>query len=102
MKILTIDVGSGTQDIMLYDSNEAIENSPKLVMPSPTRIIADRIAKSEDDLFIKGETMGGGFITKVVKEHLKDHRVFMTENAARTIRDNLDFVKSLGIEIVPS
>ncbi|MGB9978613.1 DUF1786 domain-containing protein [Methanobacterium sp.] len=102
MKILAVDVGSGTQDIMLYDSNKTIENSPKLVMPSPTQIIADRIAKSEEDLFISGETMGGGYISRIVKDHLKDHRVFMTENAARTIRDNLDFVKSLGIEIVPS
>lgn len=102
MKILTIDVGLGTQDIMFYDSRESIENSPKLVMPSPTRIIADRIAKSEGDLFINGETMGGGFITKVIKEHLENHKVFMTENAARTIRDNLDYVKSLGVEIVPS
>lgn len=100
MKILAIDVGSGTQDIMLYDSEGAIENSPKFVMPSPTRIIADRVAKSEGDLFISGETMGGGSISRAVKDHLKDHRVLMTENAARTIRDDLNFVKSLGIEIV--
>ena len=102
MKILTVDVGLGTQDIMLYDSNESIENSPKMVMPSPTRIIANKIRNCEGDLFINGETMGGGFIAKAVKEHLKDHRVLMTENAARTIRDNLDFVKSLGVEIVPA
>lgn len=103
MKILAIDVGSGTQDIMLYDSGESIENSPKLVMPSPTRIIADRISKSKGDLFISGETMGGGPINRAVKDHLnKGNKVFMTENAARTIRDDLNFVKSLGIEIVPS
>ncbi len=101
MKILAIDVGSGTQDIMLYDSDEAIENSPKLVMPSPTKIVADRIARVEGDLFINGETMGGGPISRAVKDHLKDYRVLMTENAARTIRDDLNFVKSLGIEIVP-
>ena len=67
MKILTVDVGLGTQDIMFYDSSESIENSPKLVMPSPTRIIADRIARLDEDLVINGETMGGGFITKVVR-----------------------------------
>lgn len=100
MKILTIDVGLGTQDIMLYDAGESIENSPKLVMPSPTRIIADKIRNCHEDLFINGETMGGGFIAKAVKEHLENHRVLMTENAARTIRDNLEFVKSLGVEIV--
>jgi len=51
MKILSIDVGSGTQDIMLYDSEESIENSPKMVLPSPTRIIAERIRKHKNDLF---------------------------------------------------
>lgn len=101
MKILAIDVGSGTQDIMLYDSTESIENSPKLVMPSPTSIIADRISRSEGDLLISGETMGGGPINKAIKDHLdRGNKVFMMQNAARTIRDNLDFVRSLGIEIV--
>lgn len=103
MKILTVDVGVGTQDIMFYDSEYSIENSPKLVMPSPTRIIAKRIRKSNEDLFINGETMGGGPINKAIQDHLnKDYKVIMTENAARTVRDNLNYVKSLGIEIVAS
>jgi uncharacterized protein (DUF1786 family) len=103
MKILAIDIGSGTQDIMLYDTENPIENSPKLVMPSPTKIIADRIIKSEGDLFISGETMGGGPISRAVKDYLSDgNRIFATENAARTIRDDLNFVKSLGVEIISS
>jgi len=103
MKILAIDVGSGTQDIMLYDTYEPIENSPKMVMPSPTKIFADRISRLEGDLFISGETMGGGPINKAVKNHLdRGNKVFMTEDAARTIRDDLNVVKSLGVEIVPS
>ena len=101
MKILTVDVGSGTQDIMLYDSSQHIENSVKMVMPSPTKIIADRIKKCSGDVFIKGETMGGGTINKALQNHLnKGHRVIMTENAAKTVRDNLNYVKSLGIEVV--
>ena len=32
MKILTVDVGTGTQDIFLYDSNLHIENGFKLVV----------------------------------------------------------------------
>ena len=103
MKILAIDIGSGTQDIMLYNTENPIENSPKLVMPSPTKIIADRIARSEGDLFISGETMGGGPINRAVKNYINDgNKIFATENAARTIRDDLNFVKSLGIEIVSS
>lgn len=101
MKILTVDVGSGTQDIMLYDSNKNIENSVKMVMPSPTKIIADRVKRCKGDIFINGETMGGGPINRALKDHLeKGNRVIMTEKAARTVRDNLDYVKSLGIEII--
>lgn len=101
MKILTVDVGSGTQDIMYYDSSQTIENSVKLVMPSPTRIIAERIRKCKDNIFINGETMGGGPINRAIQNHLdKGNRVIMTENAARTVRDDLNYVRSLGIEIV--
>lgn len=101
MKILAVDVGVGTQDIMFYDSDYSLENSAKMVLPSPTRIIAGRIRKHKNDLFINGETMGGGPVSKAIKNHLKKgYRVLMTENAARTIRDDLDYVKSLGVEIV--
>lgn len=103
MKILAIDVGSGTQDIMLYDSELSIENSVKMVFPSPTRIYAGRIRKHKNDLFLSGETMGGGSINKAIKNHLnKGYRVLMTENSAKTVRDDINRVKSLGIEIVPA
>ena len=36
MKFLTVDIGTGTQDIFLYDSNLDLENGFKLVLPSPT------------------------------------------------------------------
>jgi len=102
MKILAIDVGAGTQDIMLYDSEQPIENSYKMVLPSPTRIFAEKIRKNHNDLFLSGETMGGGSINKAIKNHLeKGYRVLMTENAARTVRDDFNRVKSLGIEIIP-
>ena len=102
MKILVVDVGVGTQDIMLYDTNDAIENSVKMVLPSPTRIFAERIRKYRNDLFINGQTMGGGPINNAIKNHLeKGYRVVMTQSAAKTVRDDLDRVRSLGIEIVP-
>ncbi|MEN6330030.1 MAG: DUF1786 domain-containing protein [Methanobacteriaceae archaeon] len=101
MKILAVDVGTGTQDIMLYDSEEPIENAVKMVLPSPTRIIANRIRNHHHDLFFSGETMGGGPVTRTIKRHVeKGYRVVMTESAARTVRDDLDEVRAAGIEIV--
>ncbi|MEG3223948.1 MAG: hypothetical protein BME94_00090 [Methanobacteriales archaeon Met13] len=102
MKILAVDVGTGTQDIMLYDSRKPIENAVKLVMPSPTRIIANKIRNHHHDLFLSGETMGGGPVNRAIQSHLdKGYRVVMTEGAARTVRDDLEQVKTKGIEIVP-
>jgi uncharacterized protein (DUF1786 family) len=102
MKILAVDVGVGTQDIMLYDTDHPIENSVKMVMPSPTQIISNRIRKHHNDIFIRGTTMGGGPVNKAVKNHIeRGYRVLMTENSARTIRDDLERVKSMGIEITP-
>ena len=43
MKILAIDMGTGTQDILIFDSTAPIENSIKMVMPSATQIAAARI-----------------------------------------------------------
>ena len=102
MKILAVDIGVGTQDILLYDSDDTIENSFKMVMPSPTRIIAGKIRNHHNDIFIKGSTMGGGPINKAIKNHLdRGYKVIMTESAAKTVRDDLDRVKKLGIEIIP-
>nr|WP_243687789.1 hypothetical protein [Methanobacterium formicicum] len=53
MKILAIDVGTGTQDIMLYDSYDSMENAVKMVLPSPTKIMAHRIRQHHHDLFFK-------------------------------------------------
>jgi uncharacterized protein (DUF1786 family) len=103
MIFLTIDIGAGTQDIMLYDSYEPIENATKLVLPSPTKIFARKIRNHHHNIFLSGETMGGGAVNRAISSHLsKGYKVTMTENAARTVRDDLQKVKSMGIEIVPN
>jgi len=38
MRILAADIVTGTQDILLFDSEKEPENSLLMVMPSPTRI----------------------------------------------------------------
>ena len=43
MRILAVDMGTGTQDILLFDSENHIENSVKLVLPSATEVAARRI-----------------------------------------------------------
>ena len=63
IRILAVDVGTGTQDILLFESGKTIENCFKMVMPSPTVIVAERIkhaTRRGQPLLLTGVTMGGG------------------------------------------
>ncbi|MDQ1281212.1 MAG: hypothetical protein QG670_2476 [Thermoproteota archaeon] len=104
LKLLAMDIGSGTQDILLYDSEKNIENCIKMVLPTPSQIFASKVREATrlfQNLFIKGDTIGGGAFASALLKHIKNGlRVFMTEDAAYTVRNNLDEVKQLGIEIV--
>ena len=100
MRILAIDVGTGTQDIMIYDTEKELENSIKIVLPSPHLYISQQMREIENDIYFKGEIMGGGKIKKSILEHMeKGYKVVMEPLCARTIRDNINQVKAIGIEI---
>ena len=105
MKILSIDIGAGTEDVLLYDDKKSnIENCIKMVLPSPCQIYAQK-AKSATlqkvDLFVKGDTIGGGPFSSALKRHIEaGFNVYITERAAYTIRNNLDQVKKMRIKVV--
>lgn len=100
MRILAIDVGTGTQDIMIYDTEKELENSIKLVLPSPHLYISQQMREIENDIYFTGEIMGGGKIKRSILEHFeKGYKVVMEPTCAKTIRDNLEQVKAIGIEI---
>jgi uncharacterized protein (DUF1786 family) len=101
MRILAIDVGVGTQDILLYDGSRLPENNVKMVFPAMTRILAGLVARSKEDLCFHGSTMGGGPLAYAIGNHLrKGFKVRMTPEAARSLRDNLEEVREMGVEIV--
>jgi len=104
MKILTIDIGTGTQDIFLYDSNLDIENGFKLVLPSPTMMVHRQLKRtlpSRIPILLTGHQMGGGPSAWAIEEYARAGiPVYMTSAAATTINDELDKVKALGIKIV--
>ena len=100
MKILAIDIGSGTQDIMIYDSEKELENSIKLVLPSPHIKISQTISKTYNDIYFTGKIMGGGKIKQSILKHIeKGYEIVMEEKCSRTIRDDINQVKSYGIKI---
>ena len=45
MKILAIDIGAGTQDILLFDSKQNIENSISLVSAHPLQVFGRKAEK---------------------------------------------------------
>lgn len=105
MKILALDIGAGTEDVLLYDSEKKnVENCVKMVLPAPLQIFAATVREAtrlNKDLFIKGDTIGGGPFALALRNHVeKGLRVVMTKNAAYTVRNDLGQVTGLGIEVV--
>ena len=103
MDILAVDVGAGTQDILLYKDDVPLENSIKMVMPSQTVIVGRRIGRARQqnkDIFLSGFTMGGGASVRAIRRHLEGGlKVYSTPSAALTISDNLKKVVAMGVEI---
>jgi uncharacterized protein (DUF1786 family) len=104
MKILTVDIGTGTQDIFLYDSRLDIENGFKLILPSPTMMIHHRVRQllgARTPILFTGHQMGGGPSAWAIEEAARAGiPVYMTPSAATTLNDELDKVEALGIKIV--
>lgn len=104
VRILTVDVGTGTQDILLFESGKEIENCFKLIMPSPTVIIAERIKRATQQgrpILLTGVTMGGGPCHWAARDHaLAGFPVAVTAEAGRTFDDDLNAVVQMGFEII--
>ncbi|MFL5629526.1 MAG: DUF1786 domain-containing protein [Ktedonobacteraceae bacterium] len=104
IRVLAVDVGTGTQDILLFESGKTIENCFKMVMPSPTVIVAERIKRATErgqPLLLTGVTMGGGPCHWAARDHaLAGYAVAVTPEAGRTFDDDLNMVKQMGFEIV--
>jgi uncharacterized protein (DUF1786 family) len=104
MRILTIDIGTGTQDIYLYDSRLDLENGYKVVLPSPTMMVFRRLKQATrrgDAVLLRGVTMGGGPSGWAVEAHIKaGYRLYATPAAARTLDDDLERVSAMGVILV--
>ena len=104
MKFLTVDIGTGTQDILLFDSRLNIENGYKFVLPSPTMMVRQKLhdaTLNHQDVFLSGVIMGGGPCTIAAKEHIQSGlRLFATPEAAKTFDDDLEKIRKMGIILV--
>ncbi len=101
--LFALDVGGGTQDLLIWEPGQLVENAVKLVLPSPTRIVARRLeglAGTGRAVFLTGRQMGGGAVAGAVRRHLAQGlKVYATPEAALTLHDNLRRVAAWGVVI---
>lgn len=100
--VLCLDIGSGTQDALLARPGLEYENWPRFVLPSPARMVAQRIRELtllRRGLWLHGGNMGGGF-SQALREHLAAGLpAAATPDAARAIHDNEAVVRDMGVEL---
>ncbi len=104
MKILAVDVGTGTQDILLFDTRLDVENAYKLVLPAPTMIVSRRLQQATRErrpVLLTGVTMGGGPSAWAAEAHARAGlAVYATPDAARTFNDDLSAVEATGVRVI--
>jgi uncharacterized protein (DUF1786 family) len=105
MRILAIDVGTGTQDILLFDSDGPVENGVQLVMPAPTQIVARQVRAATAGsraVALHGPIMGGGPCHWAVEDHLRAGlQAYATATAATTFNDDLEWVeREMGVRLL--
>ena len=104
MRILTVDIGTGTQDIFLFDTRLDVENGYKMVLPAPTMMVYHRIQQATREkrpVLLAGVTMGGGPSAWAAEAHVKAGLpVYATPSAAHTFNDDLATVQASGIMVV--
>ena len=100
-RMIAIDVGAGTQDILIYEHGQAVrEPRSSWCCRRRRRSSARRIRQATaagSPIHLAGTIMGGGASSDAVKAHLAAGLpVTATPSAARTMHNDLDRVRSDG------
>ncbi|MHA2501989.1 MAG: DUF1786 family protein [Candidatus Kariarchaeaceae archaeon] len=102
--ILSIDIGKGTEDILLVDPEEGLsENCPQAILPSQTKLLYQRLEKAghHKHWYFDGEIMAGEPWHQLVYRHAKKegNSVSMSAVSSLSLRYSHDQVISRGIMI---
>ena len=102
-RVLAIDIGAGTMDVLIHDPAQPMENAVQLVLPSATSIVGRRIDAAREagrDVFLHGNLMGGYHTTNAVWRHLDAGlAVYATPAAAATVHDDRELLERKGVRI---
>jgi uncharacterized protein (DUF1786 family) len=96
--ILTVDIGAGTMDVLYFDTRRS--EHFKAVVKSPVASLAREVETAPGKLLILGTEMGGGAVSRAVKERARRTDVVMSRSACPTIHHDLARVRSAGIRVL--
>jgi uncharacterized protein (DUF1786 family) len=103
-RVLAVDVGAGTMDVLIAEEGQRPENSVKLVSPSRTVVVARQIAAASQmarRVVFRGPVMGGGACSVAATAHVRAGlELLATETAALTFADDLEHVRRWGVKVV--
>jgi uncharacterized protein (DUF1786 family) len=85
-------------DVLYYDEESGLHY--KAVTKSPVLSLAEKAANLSGNLFITGNEMGGGPISRILRQRAQEAEVVMSVSSALTLHHNLEKVRSWGIQIV--
>ena len=100
--VLCLDIGSGTQDALLWFPERSLENCPKFVLPAPAKLVAARIAAltaAGKPIHLCGCNMGGGFFGAVRSHHKAGLAVTAHPQAALAISDDPARLAGQGVAV---
>jgi uncharacterized protein (DUF1786 family) len=100
MKLLTFDIGTGTKDILLYDSERKLENCLKMVVPSPTVVNSAVLDEINEDIYLDGEIVGGGpLVHSAMRVKKRGHKVGFSPRAANAVKNDNFRVQEMGFHV---
>lgn len=100
--VLSLDIGSGTQDVLLALPGERAENWPRFVLPSPALGIARRIREqtaAQRSVWLYGQNMGGGFAAAMQEQVQAGLLPSTSPTAAQALHDNPERVRAQGVSL---
>ncbi|MCL5736235.1 MAG: DUF1786 family protein [Actinobacteria bacterium] len=104
MRVLAVDVGCGTTDILLWDDERQGENQTHLIVPSRTCVVAGEISRAtaaRQSVVFAGPLMGGGPNATSMRRHVAGGLSFYaTPEAAGSFNDDLEAVAAAGVTVV--
>jgi uncharacterized protein (DUF1786 family) len=97
-KLLLLDLGAGTLDLLYYDTTS--HSHYKAVTKSPILCLAEKAAHLSGKILVTGCEMGGGPLAGILQQKAEQGEVLMTRSAAATLHNRLEKVTALGLKII--